>query len=345
MWAEMLHLVFGNALIGIGEGWLLSRLFSLQKSPCVTTMILANYVSAWLGGAILVQGIANNLALDLYNAWNWLWILAAVSYVLTIFVEWPFIWWRMRRLPNPLWRSLGTSWILQSCSYLILFGWYWLASGTSLYSNMQIVQSSELTLPATVHVYYISASDGSMARRRLAGGDTITIPGVLSTNDDDRLIARPSSNADKWDVVARLSADRHSKPAWRTVSQAVPLLAAPTAEHLHLIENEEPGNWFNFGPAQQLGVPAKSPWTFRAGFWPIEGLVAKNTETSVTIHFSFETPFAAWNVRNVVQLPTDHVLFQLGRDQICIFEPSTRRVAMLWRGRGPLPVIDTNRFN
>ena len=49
----MLHLVFGNAFIGIGEGLLLAWLFSVPTGKSVAVMILANYASAWLGGLFI----------------------------------------------------------------------------------------------------------------------------------------------------------------------------------------------------------------------------------------------------------------------------------------------------
>jgi hypothetical protein len=45
-------------------------------------------------------------------------------------------------------------------------------------------------------------------------------------------------------------------------------------------------------------------------------------------------------IRNTVQLPSDKALFQLGEDQICVFDPTTRQVALLWRGRGPVAVME-----
>ena len=68
-------------------------------------------------------------------------------------------------------------------------------------------------------------------------------------------------------------------------------------------------------------------------------------ETGNRVRFSYETPFGAWTVRNAVHLPTDKVLFQLGDDQICGFDPVERRVALLWHGRGPVPVIEMGMSN
>ena len=46
-----------------------------------------------------------------------------------------------------------------------------------------------------------------------------------------------------------------------------------------------------------------------------------------------------WIVRLVTHLPTDQVLFQLGGDQICLYDPEKKQVALVARGRGPIAVI------
>ena len=66
----------------------------------------------------------------------------------------------------------------------------------------------------------------------------------------------------------------------------------------------------------------------------------ENKATRTRVHYSYETPFGAWTVRNAVQLPSNKLVFQLGHDQICAFDPQSRKVALLWHGRGPVPVID-----
>lgn len=96
----------------------------------------------------------------------------------------------------------------------------------------------------------------------------------------------------------------------------------------------------NFGQVQKLGSAAKSQWKFWTGFWAEEGLRGSDDATGEHVRFSYETPFGAWTVRNAVDLPSDKVLFQLGDDQICAFDPVTRRVALLWHGRGPVPVVE-----
>lgn len=156
MWAGMLHLVVGNALIGLLEGGLLARLCQIPPGKAIGTMIAANYFSAWVGGLFVLGGIVPVLPMDLNNGWVWFWVMVV----------------------------------------------------------------------------------------------------------------------------------------------------------------------------------------FSAGFWPVEGLRGKDPVSGKEIRFAYETPFGAWTVRNAVLLPSDKVLFQLGNDQICGFSPVDRRVALLWRGRGPVPVIE-----
>ena len=200
MWAGMLHLVIGNALIGLGEGVLLARLFSVPKAKSVSVMILANYVSAWVGGLFIRSAIVELLPMDLNNAWRWFWIMVVLTYCITLILEWPFIAWFFRGTQGWLGRSLRASVVVQSASYLVLFGWYWMASGTSLYTKMNIVAPVELSLPESVLVYFIAPADGNVYKRQLAGGGEEKVFDLHSTDNNDRLFVRPSpADAKRWD--------------------------------------------------------------------------------------------------------------------------------------------------
>jgi len=340
IWAGMLHLVVGNALIGLGEGFLLAWLFSLPKGKSVSAMILANYVSAWLGGLFIRGAIVHAIPMDLTNGWRWFWVMVAVTYCMTLILEWPFIAWCFRGTQDWLKRSLWGSLVVQSASYVLLFGWYWMASGTSLYTKMNIVAPAALSLPESVLVYFIAPADGNVYSRQLAGGGEQKVYDLRSTNDNDRLFVRPSTpDTNRWDLVARLDTkDRHD-PRFVEVLTNLLVEAAPDWRSTHTEPPQYEGTGFSFGEVQGLGSATNSQWKFWAGFWPIEGLRASNKTTSESVRFSYETPFGAWTVRNAVHLPSDRVLFQLGDDQICAFDPVSRRVALLWHGRGPVPVI------
>jgi hypothetical protein len=63
------------------------------------------------------------------------------------------------------------------------------------------------------------------------------------------------------------------------------------------------------------------------------------------VSFSFETPFVAWSVRNATHLPSDRILFQLGDDQICVYDPEKKEIALLAEGRGPIAVMQKEESN
>lgn len=341
MWAGMLHLVLGNALIGVGEGLLLAWLFSAPKRKCVLIMIPANYASAWLGGLFIRGAIVHKLPMDLNNGWRWFWVMVVVTYVMTLIIEWPFVAWCLRGTRNWLRRSLVASLVVQSASYVLLFGWYWMASGTSLYTKMKIVAPTALSLPDSVFVYFIGATDGNVYKRQLAGRGEEKIYELHSKDNNDRLFVQPSkSDPNNWDLLARLDINGRRDPRFVDVLTNLLVEAAPDWRSTHTEPPRYEGTWFSFGEVQSLGSATNSHWKFWSGFWPIEGLKASDETTSQSVRFSYETPFGSWTVRNAVHLPSDKVLFQLGDDQICVFDPVSRQVALLWHGRGPVPVIE-----
>ena len=341
MWAGMLHMLFGNALIGLGEGWLLAWRFPLPKRRGVPVMILANYASAWVGGLFIGCVMVPALPMNLANGWRWFWLTVVVMYGLTVILEWPFIAWYFRGTQGWLKRSFRASLLLQSVSYVLLFGWYWMASGTSLYTQMNIVPAADLALPQSVLVYFIAPADGSVYQRHLVGGSEQKIFELRSTNRDDRLFVRPSTpDTNRWDLVARLETKDFRDPRYVVVLTNLLVEAAPDARSTYTDPPQYDGTSFRFGNAPGLGSITNSQWEFRTGFWPIEGLRASNKATGERVYFSYETPFIAWRVRNAVHLALDKVLFQLGDDQICAFDPVNRRVALLWHGRGPVAVIE-----
>jgi hypothetical protein len=344
MWAGMIHLVFGNALIGLGEGLLLAWLFSVPKWKCVLVMILANYGSAWFGGLFIRGAILHVLPMDLTNGWRWFWVMVVVTYIMTLLLEWPFIAWYFRGKPDWLRRSLRGSLVAQSASYVLLFGWYWVASGTSLYTKMNIVVPADLSLPESVLVYFINPEDGDIYKRQLTGGAEEKIYELHSTDNNDRLFVRPNpSDTNRWDLVARLEAKGTRDPHFVNVLTNLLVEAAPDWRSTHTKPAKYEGTWFNFGQVQSMGSATNSQWEFRTGFWAMEGLWAFNNATSNLVHFSYETPFGAWMVRNAVHLVSDKVVFQLGDNQICVFDPELRRIALLWHGRGPVSVIEKSK--
>jgi len=339
LWVATFHLLIGNALLGIGEGFVLGRLLRVPTARAMTVMMAANYFSAWIGGIFVRWTVFQSAQIDLNNGWQWFWGLTLAAYFLTLLLEWPFIRWLLRGRSDSLKSSVRSSFLIQTISCSLLFGCYWAAGDTSLYTRTSVVPPSEMSLPETVVVYYLHAEDGDVYRRPLRGGTPEKIRELSAMNSNDRLFVRanPTSQTE-WDLMARLETSDRAKPKIVEVLPRLNANATPGPRE----EREPgriPGSWFNFGKAVRLGNAKDSPWEFRTGFWAVEGVKATNAQEGERTWIAFETPFVEWHPRNAVHLPGDVVLFQLGRDQICVFDPKLEKVSLLWRGKGPVAVI------
>jgi hypothetical protein len=344
MWAEGLHLFIGNFFIGIGEGLILALLFKLNKLKTIGILIAANYFSAWVGGLFLRGEIVKTLPVNIHNAWKIIWLMVAVTYVITLILEFPFVVMAFRKNPKWFSKSIKGSLVIQSISYILLFGWYSLASGVTLYTNTKIVDLSSLSLPENVVLYYISKSDGNVYMRSLNKNDASKIYDLNSQNFNDNLFVQPSVDEPNCcDLFAYLDTERRNEPNLIVIQKAfIPDTLAVYKNRRRTPPQYYERAWFNFGDVPKLGSAKKSPWEFFTGYWPIEGLRGERKNTKENIYFALETPFIQWNIRNATHIPGDKVVFQLGDDQICIFDVDSRRVAFVTYGRGPIVTLKQN---
>jgi hypothetical protein len=333
MWAGMLHLVLGNVFIGLGEGILIAAIFKRPKLRCIGLMIAANYFSAWVGGVWLAGNLATKLDWHLYNAWNLFWQFVLGTYLGTLILEFPIIALCFWKSGNWFKRSLRASLLVQTISYICLFGWYWGASGKSLYTRMHIVQPSEIRLQENLELYFISAPDGHVHQGSQIVGN------VISTNQNDRLLIKPIvGEINRWELVMRLDGRRDEDvKGLKVVSQIEAIFTS--VEDVEENQPNGPNTWFNFGDVVVMGETNNRNWEIGTGFWPVEGMRIKNTRTEREYRFAWETLFSRWAIRNAILLPDDIVIFQLGQDQICAVEPATRKIALLARGCGPVVVL------
>lgn len=328
------HMVVGNAIIGVGEGIFLKLRYKDETQNAIPLMIGANYVSAWVGGLGICGWVAHSVSMDLSNAWLWYWRMIGLSYLVTLALEWPFVARCFRGVKHRWRRSVGALLLVQTISYVLLFGWYWLVGSTSLYTKTTVVEPSAIGLPADVAIYYIGKDDGHVHRWSLATGSDEMVYSLGSTNAYDRLTIQPAQlNSNLWDLVALLDASRPLDRKTVTVVadlDVLDVLANPTGDLGHAIR---------FGPVPQLGSATNSAWQFKTWFWATPGLTGENLSTGERVQLGWETLYSMWSPQNAVHLPSDKILFQLKHDQICVYDPVTKRVALLCRGRGPLAVI------
>jgi hypothetical protein len=333
MWAGMFHLIVGNGLIGIGEGLFLAYLFKLRRGKCVGTMIAANYFSAWVGYVFLLgYFIKAPSDLNLYTAWGWVWQMVVATFFITCILEWPFVFRCLRGVGGRVRKSIWGNFLVQFVSYLLIFGWYWSASGRSLYTQMHIVKPVAFSIPTNTAIYFIS-TNGNVCSFNVSGGEIRTVADLNSTNDEDRLYLKKTESG-RTSIYARLEIPQNDRCIVSNleVTATVPKYDEEPNQH----RNNWSPQWF----VAPIGSASNSAWSFQTGYWAVEGLVGENSRTRERLHLALETPFAQWIVRNAYQLPGDCVIFQLGSNQICILDPNTKRVALLIRGYGPVVVLE-----
>lgn len=331
MWASAIHLVIGNAFIGLLEGLAVAIAFKRPKFLSIVLMISANYLSAWVGGLLLTTNWATHLDWHLYNAWGLLWQFVLITFAVTMVLEWPFVALCFWRQTNWRRRSLLAVLAVQTVSYLLLLGWYWGVSGKSLYTRMNIVPPDQVQLPSDVRLLFLGAEGEGIYEFNPTGRTITRIAEVTSTNKNDRLIWRATTNdAGTFALTLRRAGFRSDEASYNHISGI-----EATAVQLPLEDDtREDDVWFSFGSDRKFAGTPTNEWSYLAGFWAVEGMLVKNASTGEEYHFGWETPFSQWHVRTPIQVPGGTVVFQLGEDQICTLEPATKRIALLTRGRG-----------
>lgn len=327
MWATAFHMLLGNAFLGIFEGALLARVFKLPDVRCISSMVVANYFSAWLG-AFLIQGLRASWTVDIYNGLQVSLALIFITYLLTLILEWPFIAFSFWRTQNWIRRSIKATLLIQTLSYLLLFGWYWSASGKTLYTDTTIVPAAEVSFPEGVQLFYISNVDGNVYRKSRLGGET-KIYDLKSSNARDYLCISESERG--GDLVAVLPGE-HNQDAEVMVLPDI----LKTKDNAYW----EVNHYRSYGDASKVGAAIDSPWQIGWDQYDTVGITGENEKSGENFRVSYGTPVMGWSVYRAIHLPEEKVLFQLGMDQLCLFDIATRKLAIFARGHGPVALTD-----
>ena len=333
IWATMLHLVIGNLLIGVFEGYLLAKIFKLPKLKSILLMIFANYVSMWLGGVLLVSLVGGLIPVDISSG-RWIYPgLILLSFIVTLLIEYFFVFWAFKGVQERGKKAWKGTFLTQTLSYIILFGWYGMCSYTSLYTENKIVPLFDMELPKEITIYFISTEDGNVYSGNLAEQNWKKVCDVDSQRRWDCLNVWPSeANTNLWDLVY-CEQGKGSRVILEDIAQdASPFFYRENSPFV------DP--WIPRSKIPQVGEAKQSFWHFGNGFWAAEGFWGRNKKNNEEVRVALEIPYQwQWYVRLVTHLPTDKALFQLGFEQICLYDPVKKQVALVAKGKGPVAVI------
>lgn len=171
MWTGILHLLFGNLVLGYVEAGLLTRLFGVPRGRSLVVLILANYASAWAGALLLVNRLSRYSGITIENVQLWLGIFAVLAFMLTLLIEYPFFWGLLRQHQQAIQTAFKATLLIHGISYLLLLGWYGMNSQTSLLTQLNRVPATQLQADGSYTLYYLSPDETQAFRSDLSGAN------------------------------------------------------------------------------------------------------------------------------------------------------------------------------
>ena len=331
MWLGIGHLLFGNLIIGIGEGLLAARWLKLRKPRTVGIFILANYGSM-IAGLYLLTVLGTRLKdhfpkeVFVYGG-VLLVVLGFLSWLLSVVVEWPFCLWAVRKSEHRVRRAIVLSLGVQTASYAILVPVYLYASTISLYTNGRTLPDTSFTANPKAELYYVEKATRDIWSIRLDGSGKRRVAEHVVPEQFRNLFLR--SAGEKVELWAQDGRD--------TVKLLDGVPASPRVAQL-----SQP--WDGQYPALDLRPQDERAWKvvshFGVGTWAIPGFGVEGTSNdgrTDCYHLALETPFlwAWWG--EVTVLPHDEAVAQLN-DAIVLVHLPSRRVGFLTEGEAPVVV-------
>lgn len=340
MWAGMLHLVFLNAVIGVIETILVARIFRVPRTRLAIPVIAGNYFSM-IAGYALVQFVWDHLekqitaSAPLYYVPRLLFAAIAVSWLLSVLLEWPFCTFGVGPTDRRWQTGFRASVCAQTASYALLIPFYLLVSPITLFRDASITRDLGFAKSQSAMVYYINPADGNVWSVRLNGENRMRVLDANVRDKDGRLsIIRDDRNLCDLTLVERQMQEANHTVLIKDVGSGCSTSDTAGTDRVE-------GTWFNFGRALDLRTEADREWTAHTGFWAAEGITISHGKVNV-YNLAFETPFENWIPRNATILPGDQVVFQLGigeRAQIVLLDMPTRKLALLAMGHGPAVIL------
>jgi hypothetical protein len=331
MWAGFAHLTVGNFFIGLLEAVIVRRCFAVRVgTKLFASIVLANYVSC-IAGYLLISSLADRIiawiggSFPVYSIGRIMVFLAIASFIVSILIECPIFWFAMKRQGVGIPRSFNATLLANAASYLVLLGWYWLASATPARWGVNLVAAKELPPISNARVFYISPEGEDIMQTRLDGSTPARfcrLPspapyGVLG------LAHEPTNNS--WE----LEIDTDWEQPIQSVAQIGPGRATTRPTEYH---------YWMYHRADNLESPAK--WSVWTGSWPWEGITVTNTIDGTGFPImAVEMPWLGWLSCNATILPNDQLVFQLG-EQIMRVDLKRKLAAAVAAGHGPVVVLD-----
>lgn len=334
------HVLMWNILIGVGQGLLLARVFRTGYLAAVVSMITANYVSTIVGATlsfcIAQHGYANSLIPeDIYGRID-LTVLLTASVLgwiaVTLLVQWPFCLIPLaRRVPKRPGLFAATTYaclLVNVIPCALQLPWFLSTNVHSVFTDVRIERNLSFAGSGSTLIYYISGQDGDVYSVSPDGTNRRKAFNTDMHNPDSHLMVCMEND--------KHYADLYLCPGTET---AHPLLLQKRIARVSGVYTKDPpyrddvSSCHYHDARYDLG---DRKWHARPAMGAL--LWAYNSEAHREYEIGLYTYLAAWPVKQVMTLPNDIIVFQLGK-QVVVFAPKLGKIGLLAMGRGPVVVL------
>lgn len=341
-------LLLGNLVIGLLEGYLLSKFFELTRRRAIFLMIGANYVS--MGVGLVLFGYTPETGL-LHSHWpqtilnyqTWIFAAVSIAFVVALILEWPFYHASFEKDKRPLRRTIPACLFVQMLSYLCcLTPISWVCWEIDL-GQVVSIENSPSFVPDDQQfwVYYIDTADGDIHRMRPNGsGDERFMEGEYGKNDKLAIYRKSPNDVPKYDLyvtrifpeVPTTIVESFAAPESTFNNKSVPILPARLLSEGYYaadLRSDKTAEW------RVLAGSLRGFHFTRLG----ESGDEYSGDAKESFHLQLSTAFGIWQGHNPSILPGEIVIFEFG-GQICALDLNTRKLALIRMGSGPVVVRD-----
>ncbi len=339
MWGTIFLLYYGNIVLGIIEGLIVGRMLRVPYTPSIALLILANYVSAFVGSVMFGLGEAPSplpeslFEIPLHHPSLITWICVLVAFGASLLIEWPACLLLAESSPRRIRSSLLAATVAQVATYSLLALYF--AGGSNTIGREVVVSPLEEVVSGGVdaRVYFIDPVNGDLCSFRLDGSDRQTLRALGSTHRNDVLGWWPPefTGEEHWRLEFWSAAKR----------ETMVVLEHPpgVCEAFRSRYDDDivwDGWWLGFNGVADLRAPENREIVAKPS--GNSGVSFRAPDGDDSIFVSYDTPFVSWWGRCITLLPDDLAVFELGQ-QVCVLSLETRKIAFLARGRGPCVLL------
>lgn len=350
MWGFLAYVVAGNLVIAAIEAAIMSLAFGVRFFRALGWMLVANLLSAWIGGFVFGIGESPTPLIEwlfpepLYQVRAIIWVCIATGVAMTLLIEAPFYYLAMRSPGPSLVKSIKALLYAHAVTITCLCCWIGPASSNTLGRAVEVVRDLELGPDAPAGwVYYVHRDTGDVHRIRLDGAsdELVMRAGVDPHRSIMWVEAWPwSEEIEHYELqLFTRSPEGREQPVEKVDALArVALFYSSTPDH-PMTDPAAPGWTVSFGMATaDLRDEADRAWHAFARH--NNGLKIETSESDAPLAITFDTPFHTWRTHTVTALPGDLAVFDFGV-QVCLLNVRTREVTALAHGVGPVVVLDS----